>query len=237
MERGRIQVRTRAAIIAVAVGLSGCVSVVTSKDEPLRLPAAAPAVGVNSSDIDVSLAKDASGYSSYQGDFFTTLLSTSEADGLIARQDEQAQPLRLFASMIYSPANDEPNMGIGLLSFFIAPFSFVPETKTENYSVRFVVRDRRNAIVYQNAFDDAVQGYMKGWYIARINAWHNLSGKLAAAAARGAARLVLQDLAAHADALASGATQAAAPAATSPHDKEPAAVAAPESDAWWSKKP
>ncbi|MFI5344823.1 MAG: hypothetical protein ACHQ51_00465 [Elusimicrobiota bacterium] len=228
--------RTRAAIVGIAMGLSACVSTVTSKDAPLGLPpAAAPVAGVSSVNIDVSLTKDARGYSNYQGDFFATLLSTSEANGLLARQAEQPQPLRLFASLTYAPANDEPNMGIGLLSFFLPPFSFVPESRNENYSVRFVVRDRNNAIVYQNAFNDAVQGYMKGWYVARINAWHALSEKMAAAAARGAARLVLQDLAAHADALPT-LTPAAAPAAA-PREKEPAAGVAPESDDWWRKKP
>lgn len=229
---------TRAAIVAVAIGLSGCVSAVTSKDEPLgRLPAAAPIVGVNASDIDVSLATDARGYAGYQSDFYATLLSTSEASGLVARQSEEAQPLRLFASLTYSPANDEPNMGIGLLSFFLPPFSFVAESKTETFSVRFVVRDGRNTVVYQNALQDSVSGYMKGWYVARINAWHNLSGKLAAAAARGAARLVLQDLAAHADALASGAKAPPPPAATPSRDQQPPTAPAAEGDDWWRKKP
>lgn len=225
--------KTKAALLTVAIGLSGCVSVVTSKDEPLRrLPASAPLVGVNSSDIDVTLTKESRGYSSYQADFFATLVSTAEAGGLIARQSEQAQPLRLFASMTYAPVNDDPNFGIGVLSMFIPPLAFVAERKTESYTVRFVVRDSRNTIVYQNALEDSVQGYMKGYYVARIGAWHTLSAKLAAAAARGAARLVLQDLAAHADALAAGGTPAAQ--AETPDPKKTAPPAAAEEN-WWVK--
>ena len=222
-----------AAILAtVVLGLSACSSVITSKDTPLGLPPAASAVvGVGKADITAANAEAVGRYSFFKDDLFATLVSSSEAGGFVVRQ--AGQPLTLSASMSYKSTTAAPNIVIGVLSLFIPPLAFVPEDYSERFTVRFAVRDRSGAVVYQNAFDESVQGYIKGWYIARVNAWIALKEKLAAAAARSAARLILQDVAAHGEELSS---RAAGPAATPPERAAPAAPApAGQTDEWWRK--
>jgi len=225
------------ALVAVAAALTGCSYAVKTPDAPLELPAvSAPGIGVSRANIDVSQTENTRRYSDFQSDFFATLTSTSESSGLVVASGEP--PLRLFAALKFAALNSEPNIVIGVASMFLPPLAFVPEERAESYSVKFVVRDRNDAVVYRNAFEDSVGGEIKGWYIARINAWHDLKDLLAAAAARSAARRVLQDLQAHADKLAARMSGGAAPPRpeTAP-EKGGAAPAVPAADEWWRKTP
>jgi hypothetical protein len=227
------RVRLRGAIFVLAAAAAACSYALKSPDAPLALPPVeAPAIGAAPADIDASKAETASRYSNYQEDFFETLVSSSESSGLISRRDDA--PLRVVASLKYASTSGSPNAFIGVFSLFLPPLAWVTESWTENFTVRYAVRDRNDAIVYRNSYDGSVTGEMKGWYVARINAWESLKGVMAAGAARAAARFVLQDLSAHAAQLS--AAPAAAPASERPSRAEPVPGGqAPAADEWWRK--
>lgn len=218
--------------LCLAVLTSGCAFTVTTPNVTVDSPppATALAIGAIASGIDVSEAKATRRYSSFRNDFYATLVS--ESKGKVAAFSNQK--LHLLAALKFKIASEMPGAFIGVLSLYIPPLAFVPYESAEDYTVSYSIRDRGERVVYSKTLQNRVEGYIKGWFVGRIDAQVSLQDLQAEFAAKNAARLVLKDIFEHAAAITEAA-QALSQEAAPQSESTPAATAPAAGAEWWQK--
>jgi hypothetical protein len=130
-------------------------------------------------------------------------------------------------------------------TLFIPPLAFVPEQVQTSYALNYGLFDPQNRLVYQAALPATVDGSFTGWYIGRIFTSRDLLEAEHSYAARNAARAVLNDVFAHAAAIAAAlesirveasASDESADASAGAKSPAPESAKAPAAKPWWQSQ-